>query len=310
MDEAVAQEQTFGAATETSAALPEPGAHATRRAAEEPRREIWFRRRISVRAAVRDLWRARELVLTLGERDLRVRYKQAILGFAWAVFTPVMLMLVFTLVFQKFANVHTGGVPYPVFSFVGLIPWTFFSATVSSGGMSLVTNMPIVNKIYCPREVFPIGVMAVAFVDAVVSIAVLGVLFGIEGFAPRAETYYAPLFLPALIAFTLGITLAVSILLVYLRDLRHVLPLLIQFGLFLTPVAYGISVIAHTRAKVLLYSALNPLAPVIDGLRRTVLAGKPPDWAALGVGTASAFLFLAAGYWIFKRLEGGIADIA
>jgi ABC-type polysaccharide/polyol phosphate export permease len=309
VDEAFAQEPSFPAPPDLPAAMP-GGTRASNRAVGEPRREIWFRRRISVRTAVRDLWRSRELILTLAERDLRVRYKQAVLGFAWALFTPVMLMLVFTFVFQKFANIHTSGVPYPLFSFVGLIPWTFFSASVSSGGMSLVMNMPILNKIYCPREVFPIGVMAVALVDAVVSIAVLGVLFGIEGFAPRAETYYVPLFVPALVAFTLGITFAISILLVYLRDLRHVLPLLVQFGLFLTPVAYGISVIAHTRAAVLLYSALNPLAPVIDGLRRTVLLGSAPDWSALAVGTGSACLFLAVGYRLFKRLEGGIADIA
>lgn len=310
MDEAVAQEHAFPPGVEIPAPAPAPGTGGARRTADEPRREIWFRRRISVRAAVRDLWRSRELILTLAERDLRVRYKQAVLGFAWALFTPVMLMLVFTLVFQKFANIHTSGVPYPLFSFMGLIPWTFFSSSVSAGGQSLVLNMPIVNKIYCPREVFPAGAMAVACVDAVVSVGVLGVLFGIEGFAPKVETYYVPVFLPALLAFTLGTTLAASILLVYLRDLRHVLPLLIQFGLFLTPVAYGISVIAHTRAKVLLYSALNPLAPVIDGLRRTVLLGTAPDWSALGVGTASAFLVLGLGYRAFKRLEGGIADIA
>jgi ABC-type polysaccharide/polyol phosphate export permease len=276
----------------------------------EPRTEIWYRRRMSARVALRDLWRARELVITLAERDLRVRYKQAVLGFAWALFTPVILMLVFTLVFSRLTSVKTGGVPYPLFAFVGLIPWTFFSNSVSGGGQSLVGNMQIVNKVYCPREVFPVGTVAVAVVDALMSLIVLAVLFAIEGFAPKPETYYVPLFLPALFAFTLGITLAVSSLIVYLRDLRQVLPVLIQFALFATPVAYGIEVIAHTRARLLLYSALNPLAPVIDGLRRTILLGYQPDWEALGVGTASAFIFLAVGFWLFKRLEGGIADIA
>jgi len=279
-------------------------------AAAEPRPEIWFKRRISLLEAGSDLWRARELVVTLAERDLRVRYKQAVLGFAWALFTPVMLMLVFTFVFTKFANVHTGGVPYPLFAFIGLIPWTFFSSSLTGGGMSLIANMPIVNKVYCPREVFPIGAMVVAALDATMSILVLVVLFGIEGFAPKPETLYIPIYLPALIAFTLGLTIATSTLLVYLRDLRHVLPLLIQFLLFATPVAYGLSVIAHTQVRILLYSALNPLAPVIDGLRRNVLYGLAPDWQALGVGTCSAFLVLAFGYWLFKRLEGGIADIA
>src|SRR5207245_10080028 len=137
---------------------------------------------------------------------------------------------------------------------------------------------------------------------AVRSILVLGVLFAIEGFAPKVEAYYIPVFLPGLFAFTLGLTLAVSVLLVYLRDLRHVLPLLVQFALFATPVAYGMSVIAHSTAKILLYSALNPLAPVIDGLRRTVLLGTDPDWDALAVGTASSFIVLAVGYWLLKGL--------
>ena len=212
----------------------------------EPRPGTWYKRPVSARLALRDLWHARELIITLAERDLRVRYKQAVLGFAWALFTPVMLMLVFTLVFTRFANVQTGGVPYPLFAFVGLIPWTFFSNSVTSGGMSLVSNMNIVNKIYCPREVFPAGTLGVALVDGVMSIFVLAALFLIEGFAPKIQSLYFPVFLPALFAFTFGVTLAVSCLLVYLRDLRHALPMLVQLGLFATPVAYGITVIAHT----------------------------------------------------------------
>jgi ABC-2 type transport system permease protein/lipopolysaccharide transport system permease protein len=221
-----------------------------------------------------------------------------------------MLMFVFTFVFTKFASIKTGGVPYPLFAFIGLIPWTFFSNSVTTGGMSLVSNMQIVNKVYCPREVFPVSALAVALIDAVLSIVVLGVLFAIEGFAPKPETFYVPVFLPALFAFTLGITIAFSALLVYLRDMRHVLPLLVQFALFATPVAYGVNVIAHSTANILIYSALNPLVPVIDGFRRTVLLGTDPDWDGLAVGTASAFLVLAFSYWLFKRLEGGIADIA
>jgi ABC-type polysaccharide/polyol phosphate export permease len=278
--------------------------------AAEPRPEIWFRHRIDLRRSAREFWRSRELVLTLAERDLRVRYKQALLGFAWALFTPVMLMLVFSLVFTKFANVTTGGVPYPLFSFIAIIPWTLFSSSVTSGGASLTSNMQIVNKVYCPREVFPAGAILVAVVDALMSVVVLVLLFAIEGFAPKIETLYLPVFLPALFGFTFGITLTTSILLVYLRDLRHVLPLLVQFALFATPVAYSLDVIVSSTGRVLLYSALNPLAPVMDGLRQTVLMGNAPDWASLGVGTASALLWFAFGYWLFKRLEGGIADIA
>jgi ABC-2 type transport system permease protein/lipopolysaccharide transport system permease protein len=276
----------------------------------EPRPEIWFRRRINLRTAVRDIWPFRELVLTLAERDLRVRYKQALLGIAWSLITPVLLMLVFTFVFTKFAQVKTAGVPYPLFAYVALIPWTLFSSSVSAGGSSLVSNMAIVNRVYCPREVFPIATIIVAAVDAAISVFVLAILFAATGFSPKVETLYVPLFLPVLVAFTLGLTLALSSLLVYLRDLRHVLPLFIQAMLFATPVAYGIDVVAKTRAEVLIYSAVNPLAPVIDGVRRTMLLGHSPDWQALAVGAASSLLVLSAGYWLFKRLETGIADIA
>ena len=258
-----------------------------------------------------DLWRSRELVGTLAERDLRVRYKQALLGFAWALFTPVMLMLVFTFVFTKFAKIDTTpGVPYALFSYLGLLPWTFFSNSVSNGGGSLISNMAIVNRVYCPREVFPIASVLVAVVDTIIACFVLVILFAITGFVPRLETLYLPVFLPALVAFTVGVTLVISSLLVYLRDLRHALPLILQFALFATPVAYGITVFAKSTLRLLVYSAVNPLAPVIDGMRRTVLLGTGPDWSVLGVGTASALLVLAFGYWIFKRLEAGIADIA
>lgn len=278
--------------------------------ASEPRPEIWFRRRIGLRSALRDAWRSRELVVTLAERDLRVRYKQTLLGFAWALFTPIMLMLIFTFVFSHIRGAKTPGVPYPLFAYLGLIPWTLFSNSMSSGGMSLVTNLGIVNRVHCPREVFPIATIAVAAVDMLLSCVVLVFLFFVTGFAPKPEALYAPIFLPALFAFTLGLTLAVSALLIYMRDLRHALPLLIQFALFATPVAYGVTFFVDTKAQLLIYSALNPLAPVIDGLRRTVLLGLGPNWETLSIGTASAFLMLGFGYWLFKRLETGIADIA
>jgi ABC-2 type transport system permease protein/lipopolysaccharide transport system permease protein len=221
-----------------------------------------------------------------------------------------MLMLVFSLVFTKFAKVDSGGVPYALFAFLGLIPWTFFNNAVSSGGNSLITNIPLLNKVYCPREVFPLAALLVAAVDAVLSVVVLAVLFAIEGYAPHIQVLYAPVLLIVALIFALAVTLAVSALLVYVRDLRHALPLILQLALFATPVAYGLGAIATSRPKVLIFSALNPLAPVIDGLRRTTLHGQAPDWVALGVGGASASLMLCAAYVLFKRLETGIADIA
>lgn len=282
----------------------------SRQLPDEPRPELMFRRRVALLEALRELVAFHGIVGTLAERDLRARYKQAVLGAAWALLTPLMLMLVFSLVFTKFAKVDSGGVPYPLFSYLGLIPWTFFSSAVSSGGNSLITNVPLLNKVYCPREVFPIAALAVAAVDAFLSVIVLVGIFAVEGYAPHVQTLYAPILLLVALEFTLAITLAVSALLIYVRDLRHALPLFLQLGLFATPVAYGLSAIAHSRTHVLIFSALNPLAPVIDGLRRTVLHGQSPDWTALGVGAGTASLLLVGGYVLFKRLETGMADIA
>jgi ABC-2 type transport system permease protein/lipopolysaccharide transport system permease protein len=276
----------------------------------EPRREIWFHRRINVIASLKELWHFRELTITLAERDLRVRYKQAVLGVAWAVIAPVVMMIAFTVLFNRFAKVNTGGAPYALFSYLGLLPWTFFSNSISNGGVSLVSNNELLNKLYCPREVFPIAAIADAAVDALIATFVLALLFPITGFAPKAELYYVPLFLLVLAMFTIGMTLAISAIVVYARDLRLVLPLAIQVGLFVTPVVYGTSSISHSEAFLIAFSAINPLVAVIDGMRDTVLNGLAPNWTSFGVGALSAFLYLTGGFMLFKRLETGMADIA
>ena len=220
------------------------------------------------------------------------------------------MMIVFTFVFTRYQHINTGGAPYVLFSYLGVLPWTFFSSSLSGGGQSIVGNLSLVNKVACPREVFPLGTIAVAAIDTFIAAAVLLVLFVITGVAPKPQTLYAPVLLLVLLVYTIGVTLVVSSVLVYLRDLRHLLPILIQLGLFLTPVAYGMNVIVHNRSKLVIYSFLNPVAPVIDGLRRTVLYGLQPDWALLGAGATGALLAFVSGYIIFKRLEVGIADIA
>jgi ABC-2 type transport system permease protein/lipopolysaccharide transport system permease protein len=292
--------------------LHDPPAHQAPAAvkATEPRKEIRFKRRVKATQAVRELWEFRGLIRALAERDLRIRYKQAALGMAWAVFTPIVMMLAFTLVFTKLGHVATGGVPYPLFSYVGLIPWSFFSASVLTGGMSLTNNIPLLNKLYCPREIFPLGTIAVAAADAAISILVLVALFPIEHFTPAWQTLYAPIMLLILLAFSVGVTLAIAAPVVYMRDLRVALPLVIQFGLFVSPVAYGASAIAKTRTELIIYTALNPLVAVIDGLRRTMLLGQSPDWTIELVGAAMALLVLGGGFMLFKRLEAGLADVA
>jgi ABC-2 type transport system permease protein/lipopolysaccharide transport system permease protein len=276
--------------------------------AEAPPPENLFRFKFHPLAAVREAWRARTLVRTLAERDLRVRYKQTFLGFAWAVLTPLALMLVFTVFFQRVAKVDTGGAPYALFVYLGLLPWTFFSTSVLQGGQSLINNSQLMNKVYCPREVFPLASMAVAGVDTSIAVLVLGLLFVITGFAPKPTAIWVPVLLSVQVIFTLGITLISSAILVFFRDLRHALPIILQLGLFATPIAYSMSVIPESLRTA--YSAANPLAPVIDGYRRTILLGMAPDWQLLLPGALTAVVLLILGYVGFKRLEIGFADRA
>jgi ABC-2 type transport system permease protein/lipopolysaccharide transport system permease protein len=255
-----------------------------------------------------ELWRVRELIRSLAERDLRARYKQAILGFAWAIVTPLALMVVFTLFFDRVADVDTGGAPYPLFAYLGLLPWAFFSTSVNQGGQSLIANITWLNKVYCPREVFPLASIATAAVDMSVAILPLFLLFLLTGYAPRITSLWVPLLLLLQVAFTAGLTLVISAVVVYLRDLRHALPLLLQLGLFATPVAYGMDVIPVGVRQ--LYAALNPLAAVIDGYRRTVLLGLSPAWDVTIPAAVTTGLLLILGYALFKRLETGFADVA
>lgn len=273
-----------------------------------PPEELRFRRRIRLGSALREVWQARELVRTLAERDLRARYKQAMLGFAWAVFTPVVLMLVFTVFFKRVAKVDTGDIPYPLFSYVGLLPWSFFSTAVSQGSQSLTNNSALLNKVYCPREVFPLSSVLVASVDTTISLCVLAFLFAVYTYAPAPTFYWIPVLFAIQLAFTLGVCLVTSSVLVYFRDLRQAMPILLQLGLFATPVAYGIDAIPGSFRWV--YCLVNPLAAVIDGYRRTVLEGQAPDLALLGLASVTAFSLLIGGYALFKRLETGFADVA
>jgi ABC-type polysaccharide/polyol phosphate export permease len=274
---------------------------------DAPPPELRYRNRVSVGRAVRDAWAAREITRSLAERAIRSRYKQAVLGFAWSILTPLVLMVAFTVVFQNLSRANAD-VPYSLFSYVALIPWTFFSNSISNGSTSIVSNISLINKVPCPREVFPLSGVAQAAFDAVLSCVALVVLFVINTFMPKWTSVYVPLILLIQIAFVTGTAILCSVLVVYIRDLRTALPLGLQFGLFVTPVAYEFSRIPEWLRGT--YSVLNPLGPTIDALRRTVLYGQAPQWDYLGLAAIGATVYLVGGYWLFKRMEAGIADIA
>jgi len=273
-----------------------------------PPPELLYRHRLNVRRDLLDLWRNRALVRTLAERDIRASYKQSFFGFGWAIVTPLLTVLVFTIFFKRIGKINTGDIPYPLFAYVGLLPWSFFTSSVSSGSGSLIFNSTILNKVYCPREVFPVASILVQAVDTILASAVLGLLFIYYGTAPKPTTVWVPLYVLIQLALTVGLTLAFSTAIVYVRDLKQVQGGILQMGLFLTPVAWPMSAIPAKYQPA--YCAINPLAAVIDGYRRAVLEGKPPAWDLVLPAALTALVVLLLGYYIFRRLEGGIADVA
>lgn len=275
---------------------------------QEPPAGLRFKRELRFGQAISELWQARGLVRTLTERDLRVRYKRTFLGVGWALIGPVIFMLVFTLFFQKAGHFATGNVPYALFSYLALVPWNFFSETITVGSTSLLTNLSLLNKVYCPREVFPIAAALTAAFDTLVSAGVLLILFPVYSYSPSVTSLWTPLLVLIEVAFTMGMVFFASSALVYLRDLRYVVPLVVQIGMFVSPVAYSISFIPSDLRPV--YAVLDPLGPVLDGFRRTVLHSQPPAWGSLGLAALSSVAWLVGGYTTFKRLETGFADIA
>lgn len=277
--------------------------------ADGPPAELRYRRGFAFRSSLPKLWDSRHIVWNLGMRELRVRYNQAILGFGWAIVGPVVLMLVVS-VFLKQASgvkINTHGWPYPIFFYTGMLAWSFFASAVQSSGGILVSN-PLLNKVYAPREVFPLATIGTSGVDSLAATLVLVVLFVIYQRAPALTVVWLPVILLVLLAYTVGVGLIFSATTVYLRDLRQVLPLLLQVGLFATPVIWPLTKIPSEWQ--IPYCIVNPVGAVIDALRRTILYGENPDFTTLGVGAASAVVTLVLGYALFKRLETGFADVS
>jgi ABC-2 type transport system permease protein/lipopolysaccharide transport system permease protein len=272
-----------------------------------PPAEILYRRRLRLVQSIRNSWQHRELLRSLTERQLRSRYKQATLGFIWALAAPLSLLLVFVVFADRVADIDTGGVPYSLFAFTGLLAWTFFSSSVNGASQSLLSNTSLLNKTACPRELFPLSTVIVAGVDTALASIVLVVLFVATQTLPEPATVYVPLLMLVQIVLTVGVSFVISILVVFVRDIRHALPLFLQVGVLVTPVAYGFEVVPVELRWV--YAIVNPLGPLIDGYRRTMLQNESPQWQYVGLATLSSCAILVFGFWLLKRLEGGIVDV-
>lgn len=255
---------------------------------------------------LRELWHYRELIVFLAWRDISVRYKQTALGALWALLQPLLLMLVFTLVFGVLAKMPSDGIPYPLFVYTGLLPWQLFAFALTEASNSVVANERLITKVYFPRIIIPLASVVVGLVDFAVGLVVLAGLMLFFGVPPGPMFWSLPIFVLLALLTALGIGMWLAALNVQFRDVRYTLPFLNQFWLLATPVMYP-SAIAPEPWRSLL--ALNPMSGVVDGFRWSLLgAGHAPD-AFLVVSLVTCAVLLASGVLYFRRMERAFADI-
>ena len=255
---------------------------------------------------LRELWDSRELLGFLAWRDIVVRYKQTYIGAGWAFIRPFLTMVVFTVVFGRIAKLPSDGVPYPILTFAALLPWQFFATAFAETSNSVVGNGYMITKIYFPRLILPLTSMAVALVDFVVSFVFLIALMVYYRIPPSPRLAALPLFTLLAVVFTIGLGLWFAALYVRFRDLRHLIPFITQFGLYVSPVAFSSSIVPEKWR--LLYS-LNPMVGVIDGFRWSLLGTVPLYMPAVVIGAAVSAALLLSGIYYFKQTERVFADV-
>ncbi|HEY0866262.1 MAG TPA: ABC transporter permease [Fimbriimonas sp.] len=267
--------------------------------------------RFLLRIDGRELWRFRDLFLVLAWRDVSVRYKQTALGALWAIFQPLVTMLIFTFVFHRMANVQSGdGTPYPVFLYLGLLVWQYYSGTVTKASESMVENQNMVQKVYFPRLVLPASTALVGFVDLAFASVVLAGVMAWFGYAPHWQGIaILPILLATLLLSALGLGLFFSSLNVKYRDVRYALPFLIQTLMYVTPVIYPVRMLdPYPLAKALMVW-LNPIAGVVTNLRAGLLGAQPIDWPMMAISFGMSVVFFLGGLYVFRSTERYFADI-
>jgi lipopolysaccharide transport system permease protein len=256
----------------------------------------------------RDLWRYRELFYVLAWRDLAVRYKQTVIGVAWALIRPILTMVVFTVIFGRIANLPSDGVaPYPLMVFAGMLPWTFFSTGLSDASNSLIANANLLSKVYFPRLIVPTAALVVSLVDFLITFLILVGMMAWYQFTPGWQILMLPAFILLAFFVSLGPALWIAGLNVKYRDVRVITPFLVQFGLFVSPVGFSSSIVSEQWR--LVYS-LNPMVGVIDGFRWCLLGGQSQLYLpALAASLGVAAFFLWFGIRRFRMAEGSFADL-
>ena len=255
----------------------------------------------------KDLWHYRELLYFLSWRDILVRYKQTAIGVAWSLLRPVLTMVVFTIIFGKLAKLPSNDIPYSIFVFSAILPWQFFASSLSESSMSLVGNANLISKVYFPRLIIPASSVIVSFVDFLISFAILILLMIWYQIIPDWKIFTLPLFILMAFAASFGVGLWLTALNVKYRDFRYIVPFIVQFGLYLSPVGFSSSVVPEKWR--LLYS-INPMVGVIDGFRWALLGGEITIyWPGFLLSVALTIIFLVSGIYFFRKTEKSFADL-
>jgi lipopolysaccharide transport system permease protein len=260
----------------------------------------------------RDLWRYRELFFFLSWRDILVRYKQTVIGILWAVIRPCLTMIIFTVIFSKIASVPSDGLPYPLMVLAGMLPWQLFSSSLAEASNSLVANANLLSKIYFPRLIVPASAVIVSFVDFLISVVLLALLIVWYGVLPGWQLIALPLFALLGLFASLGASLWLAALNVKYRDFRYIIPFIVQFGLYVTPVGYSSEIVRQKFGPVAYgLFCLNPMAGVVNGFRWAIGGGVrvPMDWNSLYISVLVVALVLYSGMRYFRSTEETFADI-
>ncbi len=255
---------------------------------------------------LRNLYINREILYQLTLRQIKARYKQTVFGILWAVFRPLFLMIIFTIIFSKMVKVPSDGIPYPIFSYCALLPWQFFSTSFSSATSSLVGSSSLIQQIYFPREIFPVSAVIAAFFDFLIASSIFIVL--LVGYKVHITFYvfYAILLLIIQVLLIMGVSFLGAALNVFYRDIGHALAFIIQIWMYATPIIYPLSIVPE---KLLPFYLLNPMAGIIDGYRKVIIQGLSPDWQYIGISASVTLILLFFSYKYFKKVEMKFADI-
>ncbi len=260
---------------------------------------------IGLIASLASFWRRRDLLWHMTVRHLRGQYKQSILGYAWAFVNPLSQMIILSFVFSTIVRVPSGDVPFPLFFFVGLVPWMFFANALASGTDSVVNASSLVTKVYFPREVLPTAAVLTKLVDLFFGIVILAALMVYYGDPPSVTAFWFPLLFLVQLVFTLGLTLPLAALNLYFHDVRFLVGVALTLWFYLTPIIYPIDIVPH---RYLWVFDINPNSLFINAYRRVILHGEAPEPGKILLGAVIAIGTFVIGYYLFKKMEKGFAD--